>query len=890
MSPWNEVLARIEAENDECLAEVLNGLGDADRREVAARLPDHLAERFADDVVNRLRVQELTSGYRLAGAACMGGAAQVAAWLNRGELRVTRHHERDAATVMSVLRCRPEAWRRDLAVRLVQRLRPPAGTTWWRLQGLPGWDLAAALVIETGVEPPGSDPFTAGWAWRMVARRREGHGRPVLAADPLLDHLVPRLFHAQGVAAALTASESTEPGRAASPGIAGELAALAQAGRLSRQALVAGCASRFMAGGEAADIAPFVKLWRLLETTVADVPVLDFVRLLPSGSSSFVQLAVDELHRAEAAGALGDELFAEAIGALVFRPEKKHVATAVKWLAKAPASRGGAAAAALATVFDVETPALRERAVRLAVKLAPHMDDAAREAVREAASRLPAEPRDRVAAAFGAVAAVAEPQPAAVPVLVAPPPPALAPPITAVADLAGGLDTVGWPDDPGQYERVLAALVELTHRDRDGVLAVLEPKWRERWGQTNVHAYADFTSDRDPRFLLNRCVLALTLPDVSRELTAALAERADPSYDFILDLLPQRLVQQRLREVVSLFERGATIPVLLATPTAATGHLDAETLIDRMERLGDTEPLEADFQQALLRLPRHVDESLPVRAEKLPTRAGRRLADWLRAGVMPDPVVHCEVTQAPRAFYSGPSPYEVHIRAVPSEGLPAWLHDLCAVRPANGYAAYPDEVVWWPTIMPSHREVMAAYMVQCLPWIAVRGGSRVDAVAALAHGDGPVGRATAITIAACLAHPRPAQRAAAAEALITLAVREQLPASDLGWAVAMLVRAERITLKRITAALADLVAAGAHAEIWQALAVTVRLLLPTEAGERTRNGLGELLGVAARAAFLAGARGEIPGLAELAARKGSSLVLQEARRLHEAISSGKAPI
>ncbi|WP_067177278.1 hypothetical protein [Microtetraspora niveoalba] len=86
-------------------------------------------------------------------------------------------------------------------------------------------------------------------------------------------------------------------------------------------------------------------------------------------------------------------------------------------------------------------------------------------------------------------------------------------------------------------------------------------------------------------------------------------------------------------------------------------------------------------------------------------------------------------------------------------------------------------------------------------------------------------------------------------------------------------------------ALADLVASGAHAEIWQALAVAVPLLLPTGQGERTRNGLGELLGVAARAAVLARAHGEIPGPAEPAARKGASLVLQEARRLHAVISS-----
>jgi hypothetical protein len=556
----------------------------------------------------------------------------------------------------------------------------------------------------------------------------------------------------------------------------------------------------------------------------------------------------------------------------------------VKWLAAAPAPRGGGAAAALANVFDVDTPALRERAVRLAVKLAPHTDDAAREAIREAAGRLPADLRERVAAAFGAVAAEVQPEPAAVPVLVAPPPPALAPPITAAAALADEIDAVGWPDDPGQYERVLAALVELAHRDRDGVLTVLEPRWSGRWRQTNVHAYASFTSDRDPRFLLNRCVLALTLPDISRELTTALAGKAGRGYDFILDLLPQRLVQRRLREIIYLFERGETIPVLLATPTAATGHLDAETLIDRMERLGETEPLEADFQQALLRLPRHVDQSLLAQAEKLPTQAGQRLADWLRDGGLPDPVVHCQVGRGSGVGYHPSSPYEVHARAVPPEDLPAWLHEMCAVQPANGYAAYPDDVVWWPMIMPSHREIVAAYMVQCLPWLTGRSGSRVDAVAALTHGDGPVGRATAITIAACLAHPRPAQRTAAAEALITLAVHGQFPAPDFGWAVAELVRTEQVALKRITEALADLVAVGAHAEIWQALTVAVPLLLPTEAGERTRNGLGELLGVAARAAARAGARGEIPGLAELAARKGSSLVLQEARRLHDVIS------
>ncbi|MEV4018397.1 hypothetical protein AB0J35_48670 [Nonomuraea angiospora] len=121
-------------------------------------------------------------------------------------------------------------------------------------------------------------------------------------------------------------------------------------------------------------------------------------------------------------------------------------------------------------------------------------------------------------------------------------------------------------------------------------------------------------------------------------------------------------------------------------------------------------------------------------------------------------------------------------------------------------------------------------------------------------------------------------------AALTLAARGQFPAAEFGRAVAELIRHGFVTLKRITLALGDLAAAGAHAEVWRALAVALPPLLPGP-GERPRAGLGELLGVAVRAAVLAGGKGEILGLAEMAARKGSSLVLHEAGRLHEAISS-----
>ncbi|QYC39006.1 hypothetical protein Nocox_06895 [Nonomuraea coxensis DSM 45129] len=143
---------------------------------------------------------------------------------------------------------------------------------------MPGWDLAAALVADTGLEPPDGDAFVVGWLWRP-ARRWPGDGLG-LDGDPLLDTLLPRLFRTQGVAEPLERS-----------GAAGELAALARAGRVPRATLVAGCVSRFLTGGTDAETRPFVRLWRLLEPEPAEVPVLDLVRLLPSAGTSLAELA-----------------------------------------------------------------------------------------------------------------------------------------------------------------------------------------------------------------------------------------------------------------------------------------------------------------------------------------------------------------------------------------------------------------------------------------------------------------------------------------------------------------------------------------------------------------------------------------------------------------------
>jgi hypothetical protein len=223
-------------------------------------------------------------------------------------------------------------------------------------------------------------------------------------------------------------------------------------------------------------------------------------------------------------------------------------------------------------------------------------------------------------------------------------------------------------------------------------------------------------------------------------------------------------------------------------------------------------------------------------------------------------------------------------KVTPPEGLPDWLKELWVLDSPYVYLSYPHDVLWWPVMMPSYREIVAAWLVRCGPGLSSSNDPRMETLAALVHSDGPVGAATSVVLASGLGHRRDEQRAAAADAALTLAARGHFPAAAFGEAVVELIRLEFVVLRRIAAALGDLTDAGAHTEVWRTLTVALPHLMPAN-GERPRAGFGELLGVAARAATLTGARGEIGGLAEMAARKGSSLVLHEARRLYEVLSA-----
>ncbi|WP_034385478.1 DUF6493 family protein [Herbidospora cretacea] len=839
------------------------GLGEADRKAVAAELPGYLAERLRAE--GRWHIAENAHPFRLAGAACLSGAAQVAAWLDRRELREPEQPEADAAHILAVLRDRKEEWRRDLARRLVTGLR--AGRVRSGQTGRPGFDLAATLAIETGIEPPENDAFVVGWLWHLPRRLRGGD-------DPLIDVMVARLFRAEGVAAPLVH-------------VVDVLADLASEGRIERQALIDGCTARFLTHGQGRDIEPFVRLWHRLRPTTAEVFVLDLARALPVAAAPLARLAADELRRYDEAVGLTSDLFAETVGALAFRPERKHVTTALQLIAKATPDRADGALAALALVFGHDDHTLRARAVRLARKLAPHATPATSETVREAASALPWELRTQIAAVYGEVAAPLPPeQPVPGTLEITIPRPEMPPPIVSTAELVTAL---GSPPSfrPQDVEEVMGALVDLTHRDRAATVEALRPWWLENckgYGDRLFNLPSSFTVF-NPYFLLRHCVSAIVSPEqsveASRENAAYLRENG--RYYTQLD----HVFPARVREVIALLESGRTLPVLLATPTTPTGQVDAATLVTRLERLGDHEPLPLDFDQALLRLPRSVDPEVVARAGKLTSPAGRRLAAWLRDGGLADPIMDCGIDAVIRTVS-----YEtyrripaMHTRMRPAgPDLPASIAGLCSLEPKEYWGGLSDDMTWWPSIMPSHREVIAAHVLECFAvGVVLTSRTRVGVLTTLVQGDGPVGRATASAILTAFGDRRTEGRTSAVDAMKILVARGEFAAADFGWALAELVRADVLKLARVTPALEDLAFSGAHRETWVLLAEAIPALLPKE-GDRPPTGLPDLLKVAVKAALMAGARAEIPGLAEAAARKGGSRVTLEARVLLDAIS------
>ena len=918
---WPALRALIDSGQARLVAAAVEHLDERQRRGLAAAVQAY-ARPLANDTevdwqLRRCRIAAL----RVAGVGCLSGADTVARWLTRQDLQ-TWDEDRSTIEVLRVLRARQVPWLPELTRRLAARL----GTNEWDDQR---WRLVAELGTSTGlqgIELPTTDGFVLGWA---RSRRPEGRLADTLAADPFFDALAPRLLEVDGVGGLLAWSASRWMPPEASWPLA--LAALAADGRLERARLLDRCIGRLLQGGPPAELRGFLLLHEALDPTLEEVAARtrDYTRLLADGSSRVAPAAQRVLRRLDTAGRLEPVRLLEVSRAVLFRPEKHLVRSQLSWLdavARRQPERAGEVLAVAAVAFAQEAAELQARALSLVLRHAGRADAAARAELLDAAGALPADLSQRVATALGSQLPV--PQPAPSPALLAWTPRELPPPIGTPAELAEELAVFfeGHPTvEPVALERLLAALVVLARRDRaalaDGLGPVLARYRIQSWLPNNQVPPITFLNEYQQ---LSWAVLAAVAPPARRLVLRGFMKAVWGASErrwqaaWLVAPGPRLALLYRLHEIAAGLGQPSfsPSPLLVATPTSASGQLDPGELVARLEQAATAgwEPWEHDLQQALLRLPRTPDPAATARARRLPTRAGQRLAAWLVDGGMADPKVTRVLRKVGGRPHWSPDAWRpgtdgvvgVFATVAPPSNparpgvLPASLlaaRRLLLRRPpplAALLCELPEPQRWqrwhlggwqrcWPALLPSHRDAVAA---QLLPWLANQsaGGRGVgQLLPALAEADGPVGPGLTLALAYGLGARDPVDRAAAVDALLVLASRHQLQGPALGVELAALASLSLLQVGRVVPALRDAARSGAPAEVWTIAGAAIPGLVPP-AIPRPPRGVPDLLALAAEVAGAIGGCQPIPELTAITRRGGSSHLVTQSRRLQHVLA------
>jgi hypothetical protein len=817
---------------------------------------------------------------RVAGAAALSSAAAVVAWLNRRPFQDPWSQESGTPELLErVLSARTPEWQADFAVRAALRLRPSARR---RRRRDDFAELALAMLRRSGAVPPEHDPLVVAWTGRAVTAAE-------LRRDPLLDHLVPRLFEAEGVGTALR-DERPQP---LAPGTwLAALRDLESEGRIPRDLLLDGCLRRFLRGGAATDLRFFVHLHELLEPTHDEVGkrARDYLRLLPAAPGTVAELSLRHLRRLP--DALEPADVAEALRSLLHRPERKLVTAGLTWFDEVAKAGGDAGrgtggeldevASGLGHAFACESGDVQGRAVRMAVKHAKRFSPAGAEDIRAAIGVLPQELGETLAAVFGGAAAESDayeddgftPVPLPEPRPCAP----LPPPVMT----AGELGAIPYREAWRAGERWLAGVVRLHALDRDGLVAAL-------------------ASTRTPGV----AGPWLSVWEWCEEIAAVLRERGTtlahggyggragkprlPQAGTVS--APHLFLLRRWAEVSEAAQGGTLPPYLLAEPTEGTGHVDAAELVRRLEgyeRPG-AQALPADLQQALLRLPREIAPEVAARARRLTSEAGRTAARWMDGG-RPEPVTEIGWAYAGRldeaaGYRDDREPADSktpdlmpRIRVAPT-GLPL-IDDLLADPDWRRKNQHGGLMSWWPSVLPSHREVVALHFVPHLLYHWQAPELTLPEAQALLQAGGPWGEGAALVLACFLAERSWSAGLDERARLVTdAAARGDLDAGQLGRQLALLLRRTWVKPGRVFEALETAAGQGAHREVWAIMRGFLPVFLPGP-GERPNTRHAQGLAFALRAARWSGARGPLACVAEIAGRRASNTFVREARRLH----------
>ncbi|MEV7778572.1 DUF6493 family protein [Kitasatospora sp. NPDC088351] len=832
-----------------------------------------------------------------AGAGCHAGPAAAATWIG-GRDFAGRSWARHPA-LADVVEAQPVEWQIEVVTRLSAR---PVQQWGWDL-----YPLIERVVRRTGCPVPDSEAFTTEWLRQVSSGGggRRGESTTLLERlrrDPYLPVLLPKVFELADIGSMLDHRRSDRPGDFWPEAVAG----LAAEGVLDRAGLIDRCLARLVRGGRPGDQRLFLVTLQALAPTPGEYAgqVRSLVALL-DGLSAVAGHAQQVLTELDEAGLVEAEVLTEASAVVLFRTEKKLVRAQLGWLEKAARrspERAGPVVLAAAEAFGHPDTALQERALNVVARHLKAAGEAVLPELRFAAEGLSPAHHARAGVLLGAPVGGDDPDTGWTELLPpVPVPRPLGEPIATPAEVAEELSALLAAEQPevAVFERTLDGLVRHAHRDRAALAEALGPVLRVHpWNGPGRWA------DCSPRDVLY-VALAITGEVDPHRRDSFWRRQARSPLRGEHNTVHGNVLAARLTEAAQRVTADRP-PLLLATPTDATGALAAAVLVERVAgyEAAGVEPGPADLHTALLRLTPAPDGEVPAAAGRLASPAGRWVARWLREGGLPrrrsERVVFAPMAGAKPVHRYWERWWEELKRVVVAQpGIGAGPEGPAGERLGADFRALLEgtepsvarvrkqaEWQWQPTahwaaLLPHHREELAARWLDWFAGVAdreIRGPARM--LPPLAEAGGPAGLAVHLAVAYGLGARFPEDRTAAVDALLVLAARGDLDAGLLGRELAELVAIGAVKPVRLGQAVAAAAETGAYATVWSVLAAALPGLL---AGEPAR-GAGDVVAVAADCARRCSARGPIEQVSAVAQRSGSSRLVKESRALREVLA------
>ncbi|MFD4675606.1 DUF6493 family protein [Lentzea sp. NPDC058450] len=639
---------------------------------------------------------------------------------------------------------------------------------------------------------------------------------------PAYDRLIPRTMEAVGAGVVLGSERR------------GWIELLVR--RADRQALLDVCLARLQQGGTASEMDGFLGLHTALKVTQDETSAhaRDYLAMLPDSRSTVAGLAQERLKSVED---LDFDLLLDASRWVFGRTEKKLVRAQLTWLGKHAKARPDEVVLTLAELFAHESADLRGQAVKLIVKHLGNARDETQASVRALAAQLP----DDLARELGVTA---EQDSTTVPAAFEPRPfPAL---IATLDELTGELMAAVRSDrlEPSTAERIVEAIVRFAWQDREALARALQPVFdKHAWlGYREQHPGWNDDGARNAKSEFIEIVLAARAKP--KTLKKPVSETIDLARNWRTTQEGNGEIADRLARRLHEIAKGLTYlpkPALVSTPTEASGLIDPAVLEQRLARAQAEgwQPWPRDLALALERLPSFETEAVIALAERTFSYRGYEIKDT--------------------GLYATVTP-----------GLE---------EPENQLRHWDESgpmMEWWPSLLPTQRDVIAAHLVPHLRARTATKGGDGPLLPMLAESHGPAGPATHLALTYGLGAELTLNRAYAVDAMLILAARDQLDGALLGDLVGQVLERGDVVLNRVLPGLRDAARSGAARQIWAALAALLPRLW-------SHNRVADVVELAVELAQQLKPGGDVEGLAEVAARKGSSKAVVQARRLVSAL-------